>query len=203
MQPILALFNHILGQHPEVRAELAELAGRRVALAMPPMTLSGVITDVGLLAASAGEPEATVRVKPLAALSAQWSGRVPDFSDLELAGDNELAQRFGHLAGQLRWLPVEDLSGLLGDAAAHRIEGWLRRSAGFKGAVAWRVLDSWIEHLRDEMPLLTHKRDVERFVAAVDALRDDAARLEKRLARLEAERGSRSEPASPAVTPCG
>ncbi|MBV8047139.1 MAG: sterol-binding protein [Paludibacterium sp.] len=194
MQPVLALFNHVLGQYPALRAELAELAGRRVALALPPIAVSGVITAEGWLAASAGEPEATVRVKPVAALTAQWAGRTPDFADLELSGDAELAQRFGHVAGQLRWLPVEDLSRVLGDAGAHRVEGWARGLAGFKGEVAARLMDSWIEHLRDEVPLLANKRDVEHFVAAVDTLRDDAERLEKRLARLEAARGQGSEP---------
>ncbi|BEV72035.1 hypothetical protein THUN1379_15170 [Paludibacterium sp. THUN1379] len=198
MQPALALFNHVLNQHPAVRAQLAELAGRRVALQLPPLSMAGVITDEGWLAASEGEPEAIVAVRPLAALVAQWRGRTPEFADLQLHGDAQLAQRFGHLIGSLRWLPVEDLSRVVGDVAAHRLEGWALQAADFSQQVGSRLLESWVEQLREEAPLLARRRDVEQFVTAVDTLRDDAARLEKRLARLEAASLSRSEPAQPA-----
>lgn len=202
IQPALAFFNHVLNQHPVVRAELAQFAGRRVALSLPPLTLSGVVTDDGCLAYSVGEPEATVRVKPVAALLAQ-AGRTPSFSDLDLLGDVALAQCFGRLVGRLRWFPVEDLSDWVGDIAAHRIEGWVRRAVGFKGAVAMRTLDSGIEYLRDEAPLMAHKRDVKQFVEAVDILRDDVARLEKRLARLEAVSAFREDSGSLADKLCG
>lgn len=187
----LALFNHLLGQHPAVRAELAGLAGRRVALELPPVTISGVVTDDGWLAATTGEPECRVRVSPAAALAAQCAGRAPAFADLAFAGDIDLAQRFARLTGRLRWLPVEDLSRLVGDVAAARLDAVAQRAlAGGRDSAA-RLADSLVEYWRDEVPLLASRQDVEAFVTAVDALRDDAERLEKRLVRLESSGSGR------------
>jgi ubiquinone biosynthesis accessory factor UbiJ len=42
----------------------------------------------------------------------------------------------------------------------------------------------------DEQPLIANKQDVERFVCEVDTLRDDVARLEKRLEQMERQRSS-------------
>lgn len=185
----IALFNHLLAQQPEVRAGLAALAGRRVALEIAPLRVSGVLTEAGWLAESTGMPEATLRVAPLAALAAQLTGRAPGFDALALEGDRQLAQAFAHEAGRLRWLPVEDLSRLVGDAAAHRIEGAVRRVAGLKGEIVWRLADNWLDHVREEAPLLARARDIQHFTSAVDALRDDVERFEKRLRRLETARG--------------
>lgn len=184
----IALFNHLLAQQPEVRAGLAALAGRRVALELAPLTFAGVLTEEGWLAESPGEPEARLRVGALAALLAQVGGKAPDFDALQLEGDRVLAQDFAHLAGRLRWFPVEDLSRLVGDAVAQRAETALRGVLGLKGQIAWRLADNWFEHLREDAPLLARPRDVRCFMSAVDTLRDDSERLEKRLQRLEAAR---------------
>lgn len=66
------------------------------------------------------------------------------------------------------------------------MENLARGLFGFKGQLAFRLADGWIEHLREEAPLLASRHLVQRFVAEVDHLRDDAGRLDKRLERLEA-----------------
>jgi ubiquinone biosynthesis accessory factor UbiJ len=189
MNVSIALFNHLLAQQPEVRAGLAELAGRRVALVLAPLRFCGVLTEDSWLAESPGEPEATLRIAPLAALTAQLTGRPPGFDSLTQEGDRPLAQALSHRVAALRWLPVEDLSRLVGDVAAHRIEGLVRGVVGVKGQIAWRLADNWFEHLREEAPLLARSNEIRYFITAVDMLRDDAERLEKRLRRIETTRG--------------
>ncbi|MCD5360409.1 ubiquinone biosynthesis accessory factor UbiJ [Chromobacterium aquaticum] len=181
----IAAFNHLLNQHPAVRAELAAHAGRRIAVALPPLQVAGVLTDEGWLAACEGEPEATVRLKHAAALAAV-AGRDPALNDVQFSGDAELATAVGRLLGRLQWNAAEDLSRLVGDTAAQRAETLARGLLGFKGQVAWRLAANWVEHLREETPVLASRRLVQGFIAEVDALRDDAGRLEKRLARLRA-----------------
>ncbi|KZE30051.1 ubiquinone biosynthesis protein UbiJ [Crenobacter luteus] len=185
MRITIAVFNHLINQHPALRAELAHRAGRRVAVRLPPLAVEGVITDEGWLAACEGEPEATVRLKPGAALST-LTGREPALSDVLLEGDAELAGHVARVIARMKWDAAEDASRLVGDAAAHRLEGVVKSALGLKGAVGWRLAENWFEHLREEAPLLAKKHDVNRFVAAVDTLRDDVERCDKRLARLEA-----------------
>lgn len=180
-----AAFNHLLNQHPAVRAELAAHAGRRIAIVLPPLSVRGVVTEEGWLAGGEGEAEATIRLKHAAALAAA-SGRDPALSDVSLEGDAALASAIGALVSRLRWHASEDVSRLVGDAAAQRLENLARGALGFKAQLAWRLAENWVEHLREEAPLVAGKRQVAGFVDGVDRLRDDAERLEKRLARLEA-----------------
>lgn len=181
----IAVFNHLLNQQPAVRAELAAHAGRRVGIVLAPLTVRGVITDDGWLAACEGEPEAVIRLQHAAALAAV-SGRDPALSDVSLEGDAELAAAIGRLIARLRWDAGEDLSRVMGDVAANRLQRVARASLGFKGEIAWRLLENWVEHLREEAPMLASRQAVGSYLRAVDSLRDDVARSEKRLARLEA-----------------
>jgi ubiquinone biosynthesis protein UbiJ len=188
----LAAVNHLLGQHPALRADLAAFAGRRIALTLAAVTVPGVITEDGYLAECAGEAEAGIRLGASAAL-ATLRGQAPAFGDVDVSGDVELAQGVGKLLAQLRWHAGEDAARLVGDVAAHRLERALRRLGGVQGEIGWRLAQNWIEHLRDEEPLLAHRDDVARFVAAVDTLRDDGERLEKRLDALSQTLRGRSE----------
>ena len=61
-RPQLALINHLIAQQPELAAEFARLAGRRVRLEGGPLAVTGVIDGHGLWARCAGEPEAVVRI---------------------------------------------------------------------------------------------------------------------------------------------
>ena len=192
MMPVsTAILNHLLNQHPDVRAELAAHAGRRVALVLPPFTVSAVVTEEGWLAASEGEAEATVRVSAVAALLAQTSAQAPAFDALALDGDRVLARAWAGLLGRLRWQPADDLSRLVGDVAANRIERAFSGAIGLKGQIAWRLLESWLEHWREEQPILARSADVEQFVQSVDTLRDDTERLAKRLALFRNQQSDR------------
>jgi len=160
-------------------------------LVLPPLALSVVVTDDGWLAATDGAPEATVRVSALAALLAQTSARAPAFDAVTLDGDRVLARAWAELLGRLRWQPADDLSRLVGDVAANRIERALLGAIGLKGQIAWRLLESWLEHWREEQPILARSAEVEHFVQSVDTLRDDTERLAKRLALFRSQQSGR------------
>ena len=110
-----------------------------------------------------------------------------------------LAESVGQLLSGLRWVPEEDLSRVFGDVLADRIDRGARALVGLKGQIAWRVIDRWLEYWREESPILPRKLDVEQYIQAVDKLRDDCERLDKRLSRLESQsssplnQGSRTE----------
>jgi ubiquinone biosynthesis protein UbiJ len=81
----------------------------------------------------------------------------------------------------LRPEPEEELSRFIGDAAAQRIVGLLRLSASHWRQLAERMLDSSAHYLVTENPMLVGRAEVDEFNAAVSRLRDDVARLEKRV----------------------
>ncbi len=185
-QGVAAALNHVLGQNPWACARLAPFAGRTVALRCPPFPeLRLRIGDAGRVSAAAGEDAAalTVTLAPavlplLAARDERALGRVA------IEGSAELAEAVRSLFTNLSWDVEEDLSRLLGDVLAHRV------AAGGEALVRWqrdaatRLGENLAEYWTDEQPLLARPEEVAAFCRAVDALRDDVARLEKRIDTL-------------------
>jgi len=105
--------------------------------------------------------------------------------DVTISGDTELGRKVNSLLDELDIDWEEHLSRLVGDVLAHEmgsrareLNGWLRAS------LATLAQDS-SEYLREESQLLVSRDELEPFLSAVDELRNDAARIEKRLQRLQ------------------
>jgi len=102
-----------------------------------------------------------------------------------IEGDAEVAQKFRELLAQAQPDFEEELSRVIGDVAARQVANFARgfldwgRKAG--GSLATNVA----EYLQEEGRDLPTRTETEEFLAGVDRLRDDAERLEARLARLE------------------
>ena len=87
---------------------------------------------------------------------------------------------------QLQWDAVEDSSRLAGDIAANRLSQIGQSLFGAPGQWLKNLSENLVEHWTEEQPLIAHKTQIQQFINDVDTLRDDAERLEKRLARLQA-----------------
>ena len=144
-----------------------------------------VVLEDGYLGETGGEPEAVVAIG-LGSAAMAVAGKAVAPSSLTLTGDGELGLAMARILGGLKWDAGEDLSRLVGDAAAWRVETTLRRLFGIKGEIAWRLAQSYAEHLREETPLLARRESVDSFNTSVDTVRDAVERAEKRLARIEA-----------------
>jgi ubiquinone biosynthesis protein UbiJ len=114
---------------------------------------------------------------------------------VRIEGDAEVAQKFRELLEQAQPDFEDELARVIGDVAARQVANFARgfldwgRKAG--GSLATNVA----EYLQEEGRDLPTRTEVEEFLAGVDRLRDDAERLEARLARLE------SRAAAPATKP--
>ncbi|MBE9609045.1 ubiquinone biosynthesis accessory factor UbiJ [Chitinilyticum piscinae] len=180
--------NRLLKHAPERRDELLRLAGRTVKISVPLTSAVLVVTGDGRLAHSQAEPEAVLDL-PLAFFYTRMADPQAAARQVVLDGDPELGAALGNVLGKLRWDAAEELSQLVGDVAARRIVWLAGKVGGIPGAIGSRLLLAWVEYLRDEAPLLLDKPAAVQHYAAVDALRDDLARLEKRLQRIEHKAG--------------
>lgn len=179
--------NHLLRREGWARERLLPYKGRVARLAVPPTLVTLTVTATGEVAASEStEPDVTVTV---AAASLVDVLRDPQSasSKTQVTGDGNFAEVISYLFTHLRWDVEEDLSRVVGDVAAHRIAGLGRDLAHLPGRVADSVSRSIATYLRDEGGAVPSRPEVDAFNAEVDALRDDLARLEKRLERLEAQ----------------
>ena len=180
-QAAVAVLNRMLGREAWAREKLAPFAGRVVRLEAPPFSLQWAVAEGGTLTASeAGAPAVTIGVAvsslPFALLDPQAASR-----DMRLQGDAEFAQALSFVLQNLRPEPEEELSRFVGDAAAMRIVGFVRVSASHWRELAERMLDNTANYIVTENPMVVGRDEVAAFVQEVARLRDDVARLEKRI----------------------
>jgi len=183
----VAGLNHLLGQQPWAAERLAAFAGRSVEFRCPPLPeLRFRILETGLLeeAAADADAELVITLKP-AALPLLLARDETVLRQIIIEGSAELASTVQYLFRHLTWDVEEDLSRLLGDVIAHRIVTDGKAFAAWQREGASRLAENLAEYWVEERPLLARPLDVEKFCRDVDALRDDVARLEKRLERLE------------------
>jgi ubiquinone biosynthesis accessory factor UbiJ len=184
---VVALLNRLLRDEPSASASLMPFAGKTVRVVMPPFSLSVVVTDEGLLAHCATSHAPDVRLElPMSSVASIATGSASLASRILMEGDTEFAEVLGRLSAQVRPDIEEYLSRLIGDVAAVRVVGAFALLARGIVEAHQRVASNVAEYLVHENPQLVHPRAVDEFTAAVRVLRDDLARLEKRIERLGA-----------------
>lgn len=192
--PFIAALNHLLEAEPWARERLAPHAGAELELRAPPLpALRFAIQSEGRIAPSAAgaRPTLLITLKPEALADLVRHGTAGEeilIRAVAIQGDTGLAAEVMTLLRHLRWDAEEDLSKVIGDAAAHR----LTRSAGsffaWQADAARRIAESVMDYAVEEHRLLVPRAELEALAAANAHLRDDLERLEKRLERLAAAR---------------
>jgi len=179
--------NHLLAQQHWAAERLAPFAGQCVEFHCPPLPgLRLKILDTGLVegtkdvAASA----LVVKLKPggLPLLLARDEAAL---KQVGIEGSAELANAVQFLFHHLDWDIEEDLSRLVGDVLAHRLASTGRAFAAWQREAATRFAENLAEYWTEEQPLLARPAEAAKFCAGVAALREDVARLEKRLDQLK------------------
>jgi ubiquinone biosynthesis protein UbiJ len=103
---------------------------------------------------------------------------------LQLTGDAETAQAFQTLLGFAAPDIEEELSGVIGDVAAHRLGETARGVRNWARAARSTMAANIREYVQEESRDVPSRYETERFSSQVDTLRDDVDRLEARLNRL-------------------
>ncbi len=179
------LLNRLLAAEPWARRRLAPFAGETVELRAPPLpALRLRILEGGTVEAGDAEPGLAMTFKPelLAALA---RGEEHVMRAVEVRGNDKLAAEVLVLARHLRWDAEETLSRLIGDVAAHRLADAGRALAAWHADAARRVVAALGDYLTDEAQLLARRAELDALGESVARLRDDIARLDKRIERLD------------------
>ena len=181
-----AAINHLLQGAAWARERMVPFAGASVRFHLPPASASFSIGEDGTLqpAASGVEPAAIIRLTPALALRLALLKDESARAEVEVEGDAALAAALTRILGALSWDVEEDLSRVVGDVAAHRIGLAGRALLDWQAALAANVARSVGEYLTEERAVVPGREALHVFAAAVDELRDDTQRLEKRIQRL-------------------
>lgn len=189
----LAATNHLLAPAGWARTRLLPHAGKRARLDLAPLTVDFSVSADGLLAAcsSADEPDVTLTLALSESPRALSGGFEALMSRVRIAGNAEFADALGFVFRHLRWDLEEDLSHLVGDIAAHRLVATGAALGQAHQRMVSSVSGNVVEYLTEEQPLLTTQPMVARFTDDLTRLRDDVARIEKRIDRVASARAKR------------
>lgn len=194
IDPIERLIKSHLAQAEGAKAALAPLIGKVIRLDFSPpgreIYLCPGPEEIQILTSLSGTPDLIIRGSPLSFLRAAMSLSEDSAmrpAGLTLEGDLGLARSLMRLSQALNidWQRV--LSRTLGERLAREaLEGfragrrWLKMGAS--------SLESDLgDYLREESRWCPDALEVDRFLSAVDHLRDETERLEARLRLLEAD----------------
>ncbi|MEX2163382.1 MAG: SCP2 sterol-binding domain-containing protein [Sulfuricaulis sp.] len=187
-----AALNRVLRLDPDTLARLGDLDGKvirlRISGAMPfEIVVQPSKSGLRLHTRQDGEPDVTL------------TGDVPVFArfamrrimpeavaagDVRISGDIQLGQRFQQLMEKIDIDWEEQAAHILGDVTAHQLGNASRDLHGWSARAAQTLKDDFDEYIQEESRLLAPRLRAENFTKAVESLRSEVDRLERRVARL-------------------
>ncbi len=195
VRPAAAMINRQLAAKTPARELCEELDGRTFALRVQDSALALYLSVADGRVVISGdyvdEPDvvATGSLIALARLAGPAGEDLVRDGAVDMSGDAVIASRFQKLLRYGQPDFEEELSGLVGDAAAHGI-GQLMRGIGDWTRDAGATMQQNIgEYLQEESRAVPGRHEADAFRDEVNTLRDDVARFEARLRKLEAGQG--------------
>ena len=190
LRAALAAINHLLADEDWARERLSPFAGQTARFEFGALALPLSIGADGLFVAAGRDAPADVTITlpadaPLRALT----DRDSLFAAAQLSGSAQLAENLGFVFRNLRWDAEADLAQLVGDIAAHRLVAAGSQLARWQRQQAFNLAANLAEYFSEEKPSIARRRDVADFCAEVTRLPDELARVEARIAALEAAGG--------------
>lgn len=191
LRPVANVLNRNIRATTPARALCEKLAGTVVAVRVRNTGLATwfiVHEDLLELATEADkEPDLLISgsILTLARMAGESGVEAIRDGSLELTGDPVLAEEFQQLLSYAKPDLEEELSGIVGDIAAHRL-GKIARGVNNWGRNARSTMGANIrEYLQEESRDVPSRYEVDRFTGNVSTLRDDVDRLEARINRLQ------------------
>jgi ubiquinone biosynthesis protein UbiJ len=192
--PAAVALNHLLRDAEGARAQLIPFTGRIVRFEVAPLAVAFAIESDGRLAAAPLESEAAalVQVSGPTLVRLVWLRDESARQGVRVTGDTALASALTGVLSAMHWDVEEDLSRVIGDVAAHRMAQAGSAFLSWQSRTATNLAQSLAEYWTEERLVIASRESVREFVQAVDVLRDDTERLEKRIERLWSRSTSRA-----------
>jgi ubiquinone biosynthesis protein UbiJ len=192
LRPLASVLNRNIRDNTPARELCKELSGVLIAVRVRDTALAAYF-DVGddtldVVATTSKDPDVSIEgsLLTLARMAGSSGESAIRDGSLSLSGDAEIASRFQQLLEIAKPDLEEELAGVVGDVAAHRL-GEFARGLGNWGREARSTMGANIrEYLQEESRDVPSRHEVDRFSSDVSILRDDVARVEARLNRLQA-----------------
>lgn len=190
LQPIVRRLNRNIRETTPALELCRKLDGTVVAVRVRDTALSAYfqVADEAIAVSADYDDEPDVAISGSLLTLARMAGNAGEDAirdgSLELCGDAQKAQAFQRLLAMAKPDVEEELSGVIGDAAAHRL-GSMARGVGRWARDARSTMGANVrEYLQEESGDVPSRYEVEKFTTQVSVLRDDVDRVEARIKRL-------------------
>lgn len=188
-QMICLVLNHLLDQQRNSKTRLQKEAGKVLGLSIMPMQFKFRINDQGYFQPTSDSPANPVHFDTR--ISMQWSDLISSVSNpnamarkAAIEGDLDFAQTVSTVINDLSWDPERDLARVVGDAQAV----WIMNTLAALGTNTQDVVQRFKSNLREyvvhEKSMTPTASEFDAFRQELGQLRDEIARLEKRVTRL-------------------
>ena len=183
--------NLVLKQDSATLEKFASLQGKVIAFELTDLNLTLYLfphtEGVQVQYLYQGQADTTLQGSALAFINMSLGDSTESFfsGEVRIKGEIELGQHFKRILDQLDLDWEEWLSAYTGDLVAFKA-GNLIRSFNSWGKNALNILElDAREYIQDEGQLSPHSAELEEFTNNISQLRDDTARLEARVSRLQ------------------
>lgn len=190
LRPLTRILNRNIREMTPARELCGELAGSVAAIRVRNTTLAMYFTfaddGVELSTRSDAEPDIAITgsIITLARVAGGSEEQAIRDGSLELVGDAHKAQAFQKLLKFAKPDFEEELSGVIGDSAAHGLGQFVRGVRTWASQARSTMGDNIREYLQEESRDVPSRYEVDRFALQVGKLRDDADRIAARIDRL-------------------
>ncbi len=182
---ITTALNHLLEKETWARDQLRPYANKAIQVMLPVAKLCINVNADGFFCKNEMSAIAVKFQIPWPAVSAfLLQGKSAALKWVSIEGDAEYANTLAKLAENLRWEVEEDLAQVFGAAPAHTLIQSIGRAHHNIKQTQKAMLENCAEYWLHEQPTLVGQSMQRAFSKEVNTLRDDLARLEKRIERL-------------------
>jgi ubiquinone biosynthesis protein UbiJ len=181
----IPLLNHLLEREDWARQRLQSYNAQTARIEGGPVQLAMTVDELGTFRPGKPEEVAAVTITlPSDAPFRMLTDPASIFGAARITGAASFAETLAFVFRNLRWDYEADLAGIIGDIPARRISRLLAEAVAWQRSAARRLGLNAAEFATEESGLVTSARELTRFAEDVDQLRDDTARLEKRISKL-------------------
>lgn len=174
--------NHLVRGESWAQERLRQHAGARLFVETGWVSLGLTIDDHGLFREcdTSTPPDVTLTLPADSAMGALFD-REKLFGAVKLGGSAEVAESLAFVFRNLNWDAEGDLAGIVGDIPARRLAMFGQTALdGIQEGLA-KATGNIAEYVVEDSGVLASEKELAAFGIAVNGLRDDLARLEKRI----------------------
>lgn len=190
LRPLVALINRQIQATTPAREICRDIAGSVVAIRVKDSSLATYFhienDGIKMTGVYTAEPDVVIAgsLLSLAKLATPNATEAIREGSVELHGDARVAQAFQKLLRYARPDIEEELSNLIGDAAAHSLGNFARRAREWGKSARQTMQQNVSEYLQEESRAVPSRSEADSFRNDVNTLRDDVARFEARLNKV-------------------